>query len=189
MIFTVLICTSPNRKWRTPVAFTGKRPVFNITNEISKTSLLQMFRIPINVVIISNKRFLNICHCDKPRFHCIIYQWRLTSPTKRVIMSIFMNAFYKFSFFKMLNNFWISIFNKLTFPKWNFRWKSTIEFYKLYYWKIIFHSNIIVILTKCRCDVNNPCSIFHCYKICENYIPCFFLNFYKIKQWFVFDFF
>ena len=61
--------------------------------------------------------------------------------------------------------------------KWSLCSHISFFVYQLYKWKFIISSDIRIVFTKCRRNVNHSCTICQCYIIIACHIKCFFVLF------------
>ena len=84
-------------------------------------------------------------------------------------------SFKKSSILKMFNDFLICILDKLSLPSSHLILEGSIKIHQLNNRQVIFFTNIIVILTKCRSYMDDSSPIFHGNKISGDDIPCFLI--------------
>ena len=77
---------SPDRDRRAPVSGTGDRPVFDFCQPVAETLFADIFRIPVDCIIVCNELILQLGHFDIPGWLCIINQRRIASPAVRIVM-------------------------------------------------------------------------------------------------------
>ena len=71
---------SPQRKWATPIAIAGNRPIPRIFQPIAKTSRFDMFGHPVDLRVCTEHLLFNLLNIDKPRRNRPVNQGRLTTP-------------------------------------------------------------------------------------------------------------
>src|SRR5688572_14843282 len=119
----VTLFTCPHGKWRAPIPFAGKRPVDVVHKPVSKSSFLRVLGNPINGVVQFNQPVTMRTGADVPGIACVIQQWSSAAPAERIGMSIRFFFEQQAAGLQVLNNEWISIFDKLTAPRSHFRYK------------------------------------------------------------------
>ena len=181
--------TLPDIQRSSPVTVSGNTPVLNIFQPVAETSFSDTLRNPVNGVVVADQVILHCSHLDKPGFTCIVNQWCITSPAVWIIMlklrSIKQQSFcfQIFQYFR-ISALHIRIFLHLCFGrfcshscKWSFRSHTSFLIYKFYKRKVVLTSYTSIILTKCRCDMNDTGTIGHSYIIITDYIMCFLVLF------------
>ena len=166
----------PDIQWCSPVTVSGNTPVLNVLKPVTETSLTDALRNPVDGVVVADQIIFYCCHLDEPGLTCIVDQRCVTSPAVRIIMLEF-RCVKKFALFvKVCEDHRVRFLNKYT-GVWCFFGHVTLSVYELYKRKIIITANTAVILTKCRCDMNDTSTIAHGNVAVAGYEVSFFVLF------------
>ncbi len=140
----------------------GNTPVLNIFQPVTKTAFSYAIWNPVDCVIVANQVVFYCCHSNEPGLSCIVDKRCITSPTVWIIMCSNLGASKTRPF--SLNPVPLDLhLLQISLHKVCLSCHVTFSIYELYKWKVVFSSNLCIILTKCRCNVYNTCTIAHCY--------------------------
>jgi len=140
-----------------------------IFKRVNKTDFNKENIYPICFFVIGKEIFFKWCDFDEPAMDCLVYQWSVRSPAERVVMFDWGINQQQSSFFKILPNDLISIFdlNSLKILHSTCEESIIIERYRgiirLNY--LILNTNFIIIFTESRRAMNDSCSCIGSYKI------------------------
>jgi len=177
--------TFPNIKRSTPITVTAYTPILYVFKPSTETSFTDCLRNPINCIVIFNKVVLNVCHLDKPGITRIVDKRCITSPTERIAVFKLRCIEQLTSFFKIYKNFFINIFTECTCPR-CFLSHFTLTVNKLYERQVVLSADIRVVLTECRSDMNDTCTVCKSYITVASYIISLFIRCYEIEQRLIF---
>ena len=177
---SVTAFTFPDIKRSTPITVTAYTPILYVFKPSTETSFTDCFRNPINCIVIFNKVVLNVCHLDKPSITCIVDKRCITSPTERIAVFKLRCIEQLTSFFKIYKNFFINIFTECTCPR-CFLSHFTLTVNKLYERQVVLSADIRVVLTECRSDMNDTCTVCKSYITVASYIISLFIRCYEIE--------
>ena len=177
---SVTAFTFPNIKRSTPITVTAYTPILYVFKPSTETSFTDCLRNPINCIVIFNKVVLNVCHLDKPSITCIVDKRCITSPTERIAVFKLRRIEQLTSFFKIYKNFFINIFTECTCPR-CFLSHFTLTVNKLYERQVVLSADIRVVLTECRSDMNDTCTVCKSYITVASYIISLFIRCYEIE--------
>ena len=130
----------------------------DIQRSTPETSLTDALRNPVDRVVVCNQVILNLCHLDKPGFARIIDQRRITAPAVRILMLKLRRIVQLAFLFQINQNRLVRILYKQARIR-GILCHISLAVYKLYKRKIVFASNTSVVLTECRRNVNNTCTV------------------------------
>ena len=160
-----------------PVTVTADTPVLNVFQPVAETSFTDALRNPVDCVVISDQVIFDCCHLDKPGFSCIVDQWCVASPAVWIFMLEF-RSIEEFAFFVQVCENHRVCFLYENASVWSLFCQVTLSVYELYEWKVIVTSDSAVVFTKCRCDMNDTCTIAHsnvcvtCYEMSFLFLFC-----------------
>ena len=144
----------PDIQRSSPITVTGNCPVLNVLQPVAKTALADGLRNPVDGIIIADQILLDRCLADIPALSCVINQRGITSPAMRIFMLEFRCVKQLALRIQILDNLRICLFNKDSCIRSLFG-KFTLAIDKLYKWEVIISANLGIVLTKCRCDMND----------------------------------
>ena len=157
-----------------PVTVSGNTPVLNVLQPVAETSLTDVFRNPIDGIIVADQIILYCCHFDEPGLAGIVDQRCVAAPAVRIVVLKFRSV-KKLALFIKINKYkGICFLYEYTCIRGFFRHIS-LSVYKLYKRKVIFASHTVIVLTECRRDMNDTSTVTHGNIIIAYYIMCFFL--------------
>ena len=168
--------TLPNIQRCTPVTVTADSPVLNILKPVSETSFSNTFRNPVDRVVICDQVIFYSRHFDEPGLTCVVDQRSITSPAVRIAVLKFRSVKEKPSLIQIFEYHRIRFLHEYS-CKWSLCSHISFFVYQLYKWKFIISSDIRIVFTKCRRNVNHSCTICQCYIIIACHIKCFFVLF------------
>ena len=148
----------PNIERRTPVTVTADAPVLNVFKPVAETSLTDALGNPIDCIVVSYKIVLNRRHLDKPGLSCIVDERSIAAPAERVVVLELRRTEEESSLLKILKNRNIRILDKETCKR-SFLCHITLAVNELNKRKIIVSADSRVVLTECRSNVNDTCTV------------------------------
>ena len=152
----------PDIQWSSPVTVTGQPPVLNIFQPCAETSLTDTFRNPVYGVIILHQSVLHCGHLDEPCISCIVDKRCVTSPAVWILMLKLRSVEQKSCLLQINEYRLICILYEQSCVR-CFLCHITLAIDKLNEWKVVFSSDVCIVLTKCRCDMNDTCTVGHRY--------------------------
>ena len=102
----------PDRDRRAPIAFAADRPVNVVFQPVAKAPVFDMFRHPIDFLIVGDQLIFHRRGADVPRLFGEKQQRRFAAPTKRVGVRNAPSLEQVALFFQILGDFWIGFFEE-----------------------------------------------------------------------------
>ena len=155
--------TLPDIQRSSPVTVTADSPVLYILEPVTETSFSDAFRDPVDCIVVCDQIILYFCHLNEPGLSRIVDQRSITSPAVRVAVLKFRSIKQKASLIQVFKYHRIRFLYKHT-AKWCIVCHVTFAVNKLNKRHIVFFSDLGVILTKRRSDMNNTGTV------CQRYI-------------------
>ena len=174
--FHMSALTLPDIQWCSPVTVSGNTPVLNVLKPVTETSLTDALRNPVDSIVVTDQIILYCSHLDEPGLTCIVDKRCVTSPAMRIIMLEFRCVKKLALFVKVCENHRVRFLYEYTCV-WCLFGHVTLSVYELYERKVILTSDTAVILTKCRCDMNDTSTITHGNVVVTGYEVSFFVLF------------
>ncbi len=175
----------PYRNWRSPEAVTGNRPVTRAFQPFAETAVFDVFRHPVNLLIVLNHVITEIRYFDKPAGHRFINQRGICPPAERIRVGILF-FFDKYTFFfQQLHNRFIGFKNLFALIIRHFGsefagFVNRADDREIF---IISAAGIKVVLTKARGNMNNARTVFGRYKLAAQYLKCpFIFQVFKVRE-------
>ena len=163
--------TLPDIQRSSPVTVTRDCPVLDVLQPVTKTSLTDGFRNPVNGIIVADEVISYRGLTDIPGLTCIVDERCVTSPAVRILMLELRSCKQLALCIQILQNNRICILYKHSCICSLFG-HLTLTVYKLYKRKVIFASYLRVVFTECRCDVYDTGTVGHGNVSVTGYIMC-----------------
>ena len=152
--------TFPDIQRCSPVTVTGNTPVLNVLQPVSETAFADTFRNPVDGIVVADQILLHCGHLNKPGFPGIIDQRCIASPAVRIIMLKFRCVKQLAFLFQIHKDQRICLLHKDACIGSLCRHIS-LSVHKLNKGKIVITAHTAVVLTKCRCDMNDTGTVAH----------------------------
>ena len=163
--------TLPDVERSSPITVTGDSPVLDILEPVTKTSLTDGFRNPVNGIVVADEVISYRGLTDVPGLACVVDERRVTSPAVRILMLELRSCKQLALCIQVFQNNRIGILYKHSCICSLFG-HLTLAVYKLYKRKVVFASNLRVVFTECRCDVYDTGTVGHGNVSVTGYIMC-----------------
>ena len=150
----------PDRKWCPPVAVSGDAPVLDILQPVTKTALSDCRRDPVDGVVVVDQLLLDRRHPDEPGLARIVDQRRIASPAVRILVLELRRIVQLSLLVEVAQNQRIRLLDEDACIRRLLR-QLTLSVDKLHERKIIGLPDSAVVLTKCRCNMNDTGTICH----------------------------
>ena len=144
----------PNRKRRSPVSVAGDRPILDVLQPVSETLLADSGGAPVYRRVIAQQVIPYRGHLDIPGLPRVINQGRVAAPAVRITVGEFRCGEQKLSVFQILKDKRIRLLHESAYP-WRGLSHLSLGIHILQEGKIIFESDLIVVFTESRCDVDD----------------------------------
>ncbi|OQB98578.1 MAG: hypothetical protein BWX80_03955 [Candidatus Hydrogenedentes bacterium ADurb.Bin101] len=173
---------NPDRQRGAPVPFPRQGPVHIALKEIAETAITDMFRLPLDMLVIFQESLAEIRGADEPASACILNQRVLfRSRTEWIGMADLFVAQHEAALLEQPDNRFVGMLAELACERFviirvrigNPAVESAVRVYKAQETNPLLATDAVVVLAKCGGDVNNTGSRGKIYKIPGNNDPVF----------------
>ena len=177
--------TLPDVQRSSPVTVTADAPVLYVLQPVAETAFTDALRNPVYGVVVADQVVLHSGHLDEPGLARIVDQRSVASPAVRVAVLKFRSGEEKASLVQIFQNHRICFLAENAGPG-SFRSHLTFGVYQLQKRQVIFLTNLGVVLTESRCDMNDTGTIAHSYIGIADNVVRFFLQLFEVIERLIF---
>ena len=161
--------THPDGQGCSPVSLTRQSPVLDVLQPVSKATVLDMVRVPGDLLIVGNHLILERRRTNKPGILGVVQQGSVTAPAEWVLMLDTFNLEQLAVRLQLFADVRVAALGVPARPRKHLRSELSGKVHELHKWKALLVSNFKVILTKSGGQVHNSGAVGR-----SNEVPCYY---------------
>ena len=175
----------PNIQRRAPITVAADTPILHVFQPVSKATLADTLRHPVDGIIVADEILLYLRHFDEPGIAGIVDERCAAAPAVRIAMLKYRRAEQQAARFQIPEHFLVRFFAEHTRPR-GFFGHLALCVHKLHQRQAVFTSHIRIVLTESRRDMHDARAVRQRDVTVTYHIPALFLRLYECEQRLVF---